>query len=129
MSALAGVAGVQAALPFPRMTWDVAMERYGSDRPDLRWSLELSDWTRALGDVDFRILREAVQAGGRIRGLLLEGGAALSRKQIEGIEGAAKAAGARVVIVNAGPTDMDPIADAVLRGPISEILPRLVGDA
>jgi aspartyl-tRNA synthetase len=104
MSALAGVAGVQAALPFPRMTWDVAMERYGSDRPDLRWSLELSDWTRALGDVDFRILREAVQAGGRIRGLLLEGGAALSRKQIEGIEGAAKAAGAKGLLwVKRGP--------------------------
>jgi aspartyl-tRNA synthetase len=94
MTALASVAGVDAPLPFPRMTWDEAMRRFGSDRPDLRWSLELSDWTKALASVDFRILREAVQSGGRIRGLLLEGGAALSRKQIEGIEAVAKAAGA-----------------------------------
>jgi aspartyl-tRNA synthetase len=94
MVALAAVAGAEAPLPFPRMTWHEAMTRYGSDKPDLRWSLELSDWTKALGSVDFGILRSAVAAGGRIRGLLLERGAGLSRKQIEGIEAAAKAAGA-----------------------------------
>jgi len=94
MAALAQVAGADAPLPFPRMTWDQAMDRYGSDRPDLRWSLELHDWTQTLGAVDFRLLQGAVEAGGRIRGLLLEGGAALSRKDIEGLEAAAKAAGA-----------------------------------
>ena len=94
MAALAGVAGVDAPLPFPRMTWREAMERYGSDRPDLRWSLALQDWTEALGSVDFRVLRDAVAAGGRIRGMVLEGGARLSRKEIEGLEGAAKAGGA-----------------------------------
>ena len=61
--------------------------------------------------------------------LLLAVGSTLSVYPVAGVVPAAKAAGARVVIVNAGPTDMDPIADAVLRGPISEILPRPVGDA
>jgi aspartyl-tRNA synthetase len=71
------------------------MTRFGSDKPDLRWTLELRDWTQPLATVDFRILKQAVEAKGQIRGLLLEKGASLSRKQIEGIEGAAKAAGAQ----------------------------------
>ncbi len=94
MAAVAEVAGVQAPLPFPRMTWAQAMDRFGSDRPDLRWDLEISDWTGTTVDADSRILRDAVAAGGRVRGLRLEGGARLSRKQIEAIEAEAKAAGA-----------------------------------
>jgi aspartyl-tRNA synthetase len=95
MAAMSEVAGVPAPLPFPRMTWNQAMQRYGSDRPDLRWSLELSDWTTTLGSTDNNVLRGAAQGGGRIRGLSLAGGARLSRKEIEGIEAAAKAAGAK----------------------------------
>jgi aspartyl-tRNA synthetase len=94
MAELAAVGGVPAPLPFPRMTWDEAMDRFGSDRPDLRWELEISDWTAALGEIDFRVTRSAVEAGGRIRGFRFEGGASLSRRQIEAIEGAAKSAGA-----------------------------------
>jgi aspartyl-tRNA synthetase len=94
MAAMADAAGIAAPLPFPRMTWRQAMERYGSDRPDLRWSLELHDWTELLGATDHRILQAALQGGGRIRALVLEGGATLSRKDIDGVENAAKAAGA-----------------------------------
>ncbi|MDT8339980.1 MAG: aspartate--tRNA ligase [Longimicrobiales bacterium] len=94
MEALAGVAGARAPIPFPRMTWDQAMERFGSDRPDLRWTLELTDWTPVLGAVESDILRRAVAEGGRIRGLLLEGGARLSRREIEAVEARARAAGA-----------------------------------
>jgi aspartyl-tRNA synthetase len=70
------------------------MERYGSDRPDLRFELEISDWTAATADVEFGIIRSQVAAAGRVRGLRLEGGARLSRKEIESIEAEAKAAGA-----------------------------------
>jgi aspartyl-tRNA synthetase len=94
MNALTGEAGFPDAAPMQEMTWDDAMNRFGSDRPDLRWSLEISDWTEALGGLDFGILQSAVKGGGRIRGLHLAGGAALSRKQIEAIESEAKAAGA-----------------------------------
>jgi len=94
MNALCAEAGFPEAAPFPSMTWDDAMNRFGSDRPDLRWSLELSDWTEALGGLDFGILQSAVKGGGRIRGLHLVDGARLSRKEIEAIEDAAKATGA-----------------------------------
>jgi aspartyl-tRNA synthetase len=92
--ALARVAGIESSLPFPRMTWAEAMERYGSDKPDLRFGLEIVDWTRALSDLDFGIVRNQVAAGGRVRGIRLQGGARLSRKQIDAIEAEAKAAGA-----------------------------------
>jgi aspartyl-tRNA synthetase len=91
---MADVAGAAASAPFPRMTWAEAMNRFGSDRPDLRYDLEIRDWTRVTADVDFRILRSAVEAGGRVRGIPVPGGARLSRKEIEAIEGEAKAAGA-----------------------------------
>jgi aspartyl-tRNA synthetase len=94
MAALAEVGGIDAPLPFPRITWAEAMERYGSDRPDLRHGLEISDWTEATATVDFGIIRGQVEAGGRVRGIHLPGGAGLSRKQIDGIEARAKAAGA-----------------------------------
>jgi aspartyl-tRNA synthetase len=70
------------------------MERYGSDRPDLRYGLHIRDWTQATADVEFRILRAAVEAGGRVRGIAVPGGARLSRKEIEAVEAEAKAAGA-----------------------------------
>jgi len=92
--ALAGVAGISAPSPFPRLTWAESMERYGSDRPDLRFGLELADWTDATADVEFGIIRGAVDAGGRVRSLVVTGGARLSRKQIDEVEAAAKAAGA-----------------------------------
>jgi len=94
MVALAGVAGIEATLPFRRMTWAEAMERYGSDRPDLRIELEIRDWTDATARLDFGVIRSQVEAGGRVRGLLLEGGGGLSRKQIDALEAKAKEAGA-----------------------------------
>jgi aspartyl-tRNA synthetase len=92
--ALSEVAGITTVSPFPRLSWADSMERYGSDRPDLRFSLAIEDWTAATADVDFGIIRSQVAAGGRVRGLRLAGGARLSRKEIDSIEAEAKAAGA-----------------------------------
>lgn len=94
MASLSQVAGVDASLPFQRLSWADAMERYGSDRPDLRFDLEIQDWTEATSGVNFGIIRSQVDAGGRVRGLRLEGGARLSRRQIGMIEVRAKEAGA-----------------------------------
>ena len=94
MAALAGEApGVEAKTPFPRLSYRDSLERYGTDRPDLRYSLEIQDWTRILSEGGSVVLNAAVQAGGRIRGLLLKGGACLSRKQVEAVEARAKEAG------------------------------------
>ncbi len=92
--ALAEISDVDAPIPFPRLTWQESMERYGSDRPDLRYQLEIEDWTESTADLDFRIIRSQVDAGGRVRGFLLKGGGGLSRRQIDGVENEAKAAGA-----------------------------------
>lgn len=94
MKELARVAEADAPESFPRMTWDEAMERFGSDRPDLRWSLEITDWTEILGEADSRILKGAVEAGGRIRGFFLSGGARMSRREFEAVEARSKAVGA-----------------------------------
>ena len=85
---------IEARAPFTRMTHAEALERYGTDRPDLRYGVEIQDWTKALARLDAPVFEAAVAEEGRVRGLLLEGGAVLSRKQIEAIEGQAKATGA-----------------------------------
>ena len=91
---LFAVAGIEIVTPFRRMTYAEAMESYGCDRPDLRYGLVIRDFTSAFGSSDFTIARSAIDAGGRVRGMVLPGGAALSRKQVDEIEAVAKSAGA-----------------------------------
>ena len=79
---------------FRRMTYADAMERYGSDRPDLRYELEIFDASDAFRETEFTIARTAIAQGGRVRGIRVPGGAALSRKQVDEIEQSAKSAGA-----------------------------------
>ncbi len=93
MRVLGATADVRATPPFPRLSHADAMDRFGSDRPDLRWGLEIVDWTETLGRVDSEILRGAVEDGGRIRGFRISDGARLSRREIEGLETVVKAAG------------------------------------
>ncbi|MYH48014.1 MAG: aspartate--tRNA ligase [Gammaproteobacteria bacterium] len=94
MVRLSEVAGMGTPAPFQRMAYRDALDCYGSDRPDLRFRLEIEDWSEPFADVDFRITRGALDAGGRVRGLRLPGGASLSRKQVGVIESAARKAGA-----------------------------------
>jgi len=94
MVELAEVAGIEATPPFHRITWAESMDRFGSDRPDLRWGLEIENWTEILATAEGTLLRGAAASGGRIRGFRVKGGTRLSRKSIEAVEAAAKAAGA-----------------------------------
>jgi aspartyl-tRNA synthetase len=87
-------AGAAAPRDVPRMTYAEAMERYGSDRPDTRYALELFDASEVFRGADFGITRTALEQGGRVRGLRVPGGASLSRKQVDEIEADAKKAGA-----------------------------------
>jgi aspartyl-tRNA synthetase len=86
--------GFDVPASFQRMTYADAMERYGSDRPDLRYGLELFDASEVFGDTEFSIARSAIAQGGRVRGVRIPGGATLSRKQVDEIEAGAKSAGA-----------------------------------
>ena len=88
------VLGVELPLPFPRMTYAEAMEKYGSDKPDLRFGLEFVDVTDTLSGVDFRLFADAIAAGGRIRGFVAPGAGSLSRKELDQLADVAKAAGA-----------------------------------
>lgn len=94
IGALWKVAGRSVSLPFPMLTYADAMERYGSDRPDTRYGLEIQDATAFFGASEFGIAKQAIAAGGRVRGIIVPHGAALSRKQVDEIEAEAKSAGA-----------------------------------
>ena len=86
--------GHDVVVPFERMTYADAMERYGCDRPDLRYGLELRDYTAVFASMEFGVARAAIEAGGRVRGLVVPGAAAWSRKQQDELEAIAKSAGA-----------------------------------
>ncbi|HKV51580.1 MAG TPA: aspartate--tRNA ligase [Gemmatimonadaceae bacterium] len=80
--------------PFRQMRYADAMERYGIDRPDLRYGLELFDASDIFGATELGIARSAIAAGGRVRGMRVPNGATLSRKQVDELETVAKSAGA-----------------------------------
>ena len=94
LAALFGEAGREIPPRFDRLKYADAMERFGSDRPDLRYGLELFDASDAFRGSEFGITNSALAAGGRVRGIRVPGGAALSRKQVDEIEAIAKSAGA-----------------------------------
>jgi aspartyl-tRNA synthetase len=77
-----------------RMPYAEAMERYGIDRPDLRYGLEIADVSDVFRGTEFVVTKKAIEAGGRVRGIRVPGGATLSRKQVDELEAAAKSAGA-----------------------------------
>ena len=78
------VLDVELPNPFPRMSYDEVMARYGSDKPDLRVPLELTELTDAMGEVEFKVFREAAQLkGGRVAALRVPGGGTLTRKEID----------------------------------------------
>jgi aspartyl-tRNA synthetase len=92
------VGGRSVPASFPTLTYAEAMERFGSDRPDTRFGLEIQDASSVFGSSEFGIGRQAVAAGGRVRGIVVPNGAALSRKQVDELEAEAKSAGAAGLI-------------------------------
>lgn len=77
------VAGVDVKLPIKRMTFKDAMEKYGSDKPDVRFGMEITDITEDVKDMDFVVFKSAIEAGGSVRALCLKGGADLGRKPLD----------------------------------------------
>jgi aspartyl-tRNA synthetase len=89
------LAGYQVQLPIPRMTWTDAMNRYGSDKPDLRYGVELTELTDFLRGTSFRVFAGAIDNGGYVGAVVMPGGASQTRKELDGWQDWAKARGAR----------------------------------
>ena len=91
--------GVELERPFPRLTYADAMARYGSDKPDLRFGMEIVDVTRhRVAGCDFRVFADAVAAGGVVRGIRAEGGGGFSRKDVDDLAAEAAVFGAHGVL-------------------------------
>jgi aspartyl-tRNA synthetase len=82
--------GEKIETPFPRMKYAEAMERYGSDKPDIRFGFELTNLTDIAASCGFKVFSGAVAEGGAVRGICVKGGAKFSRKEIDAITETAK---------------------------------------
>ena len=87
--------GVEVSLPIARMTWQEAMDRFGSDKPDLRFGMELQDVTEVVKGCGFAVFQSAIEQGGSVRGINAKGLGAMSRKKIDKLVDFAKDFGAR----------------------------------
>lgn len=88
--------GIDIDTPFPRLTYKEAMERYGSDKPDTRFDIELNNLNDIFEESDFMVFKDALETGGDIRGISIPGGAAeFSRRKIDKLTDEAKHYGAK----------------------------------
>ncbi|MBR6528672.1 MAG: aspartate--tRNA ligase [Firmicutes bacterium] len=93
------VMNIDIPTPFPRLTWDEAMERYGSDKPDTRFGFELKKLNDIVNGCDFKVFTDALEAGGDVRGICIDGGSdKFSRKDIDKLTNETKAYGAKGLV-------------------------------
>ena len=91
--------------PFPKLSYHGALERFGIDKPDLRFGVELTDLSEALSGAEFKVFADALAAGGVIKGLCAPGGASFTRKQIDEITELVKAQGPKGLVTLAYTAD------------------------
>ncbi|RGU96095.1 aspartate--tRNA ligase [Clostridium sp. AF15-17LB] len=89
------VLGVEVQLPIQRMTWQEAMDRFGSDKPDIRFGMELTDVTDAVKGCEFAVFKGAIEDGGSVRGINAKGQGGMPRKKIDKLVSFAKDYGAK----------------------------------
>ena len=119
--------GIPVGIPFPRLPYAQAMLRYGSDKPDLRFGLEIADVTDLVAESGFRGFREAAANGGVVRGFAIPGAAGASRKQVDGWAEVARRYGAAGVLTlkrDGGETRFQ-VKDALSVGELSLLTERL----
>lgn len=102
---------VEVETPFPRLTYGEVMDRWGIDKPDLRFGMELVDLSAAVAGCDFKVFADNVAGGGVVKGIVLKGGGSYSRKQIDTLTELAKknGAGGLAYILRAEGGDKSPI--------------------
>jgi aspartyl-tRNA synthetase len=105
------VLGVKVEAPFPRLDYEEVIARWGIDKPDLRFDMEIVDLTDGVRDCDFKVFAENAKSGGVVKGIVLKGGGSYSRKQIDGLTAVAKehGAGGLAYILRADGGDKSPI--------------------
>ena len=115
--------GVDIPTPFPRLPYDEAMRRYGSDKPDLRYGMELADLSDAFRGTGFRAFAGALDKGGVVKGLAAPGAASWSRKELDDLVVEAKGRGASglVWIAFAGDEVRSPVEKHLSAEEIAEI--------
>jgi aspartyl-tRNA synthetase len=111
--------------PFARLTYDEAMRRFGTDKPDLRFGMELADFTDLVAGSDFTVFRQAVEAGGQVRGFAVPGGVeGLPRRQIDDLTSFVQGAGGRGLIsaglLGQGP--LEALTEEEVRSPMARFL-------
>ncbi|CAJ1175665.1 aspartate--tRNA ligase [Companilactobacillus crustorum] len=88
--------GIEVKTPFPRIDWDESMARYGSDKPDVRFGMELQDLSEIFKDSEFKVFKGAIDDGGQVKAIVVKGGAdKYSRKNIEAYQEYIKRFGAK----------------------------------
>jgi aspartyl-tRNA synthetase len=112
-----------ATTPFPRLTYEEALDRYGSDKPDVRFGMELVDIGEALAGSDLRVFTDALGAGGAVRAIVAAGCAGFSRRQTDDLTDLAVRHGA------GGLVHLAVEADGSLRGPVARHLPPATAEA
>lgn len=121
------VIDVELPEKFPRLTWQEAMDRYGSDKPDTRFGLELFDLGDILADSDFAAMKEVLDNGGIIKGITIPGAASYSRKEIDDLRPIVLSYGAKGlanIIFNADGTAKSPVLKFLKEGQLEQIKER-----
>ncbi len=115
--------------PFPRFTYADAMARFGSDKPDLRFGMELTDVADVIAQSNFQVFTSALQAGGQVKGMCVPGCANYTRKQIDELTEMAKAKGARGLATVALAADgiKSPLAKFLSDAEMRALIDRLHG--
>ena len=93
-----GILGIELETPFPRLGYEEALSRFGTDKPDLRFGMELRDISDLVRDCEFRIFSETVESGGIVAGIDCPGCGRYSRRELDGLEEIAKGLGAKGLI-------------------------------
>lgn len=123
------------SMPFPRLSYDEAMRRFGTDKPDLRFGLELEDVTDVLRGSGFRVFQSAAGGGGSIKGMRVPGGSGYSRRQLDELTEFAKERGAKGLVTialqgepdSAGRWDAEQVKSAVTRFLSKDELDGIIG--
>lgn len=121
------VIDVELPEKFPRLTWQQAMDKYGSDKPDTRFGLELFDLGDILAESDFDAMKEVLANGGIIKGITIPGAASYSRKEIDDLRPIVLSYGAKGlanIIFNADGTAKSPVLKFLKEGQLKQIKER-----